>query len=115
VAGFATVLLFVILIDRSRKTTGGRYAAASFRVDLTYTVFYLFGIYTLFVGLPLFRLLTRVFDSFFHGRALPLGALPVPLQIAIGIISVDLFSYAWRRSVHATPFLSSSHSVHHRQ
>ena len=58
-AAFSTVLLFVFLIDRSRKE---RYGAKSFRVDLTYAFFYLCGVYTLLVGLPLFRALTRVFD-----------------------------------------------------
>ncbi len=110
--GFATVLLFVIAIDRSRK---GKYAAKPFRVDLTYAFFYLFGVYTLLVGLPVFRLLTRAFDSIFHGHTLPLGSIPMPLQVAIGIVSVDLFSYAWHRSVHANRFLWAFHSVHHSQ
>ena len=115
IAGFATVLLFVILIDRSRRHHVERYAHGSFRVDLTYAFFYLCGIYTLFVGLPVFRLLTRFFDSLFAGRTLPLGGLPMALQIAIGIVSVDLFSYAWHRSVHANRFLWAFHSVHHSQ
>ena len=115
VAGFATILLFVFLIDRSRKQNGERYARGAFRVDLTYAVFYLCGIYTLFVGLPVFRFLTRLFDSAFAGHALPLGNLPAPLQIAIGIVAVDLFSYAWHRSVHANRFLWAFHSVHHSQ
>ena len=112
VAGFASVLLFVILIDRSRRE---RYGARSFRVDLTYTSFYLFGIYTFLVGLPVFRLLTRLFDALFHGHTLPLANAPMAVQVAIGIISVDLFSYAWHRSVHANRILWAFHSVHHSQ
>jgi sterol desaturase/sphingolipid hydroxylase (fatty acid hydroxylase superfamily) len=111
-AGFISVLIFVIWIDRSRKQ---RYTAKSFRVDITYAFFYLCGVYTLLVGLPLFRALTRVFDSLFHSRTLPLGNAPMAVQIAIGIISVDLFSYAWHRSVHSSRILWAFHSVHHSQ
>ncbi len=111
-AGFSTVLLFVFLIDRSRKE---RYGAKSFRVDLTYAFFYLCGVYTLLVGLPLFRALTRLFDSLFHASTLPLTSTPMAVQITIGIVSVDLFSYAWHRSVHANRILWAFHSVHHSQ
>jgi sterol desaturase/sphingolipid hydroxylase (fatty acid hydroxylase superfamily) len=115
IAGFATILLFAVLIDRSRKQHVDRYARASFRVDLTYAFFYLCGVYTLFVGLPVFRLLTRLFDSAFAGHALPLSNLPMAFQIVIGIVAVDLFSYAWHRSVHANRILWAFHSVHHSQ
>lgn len=115
VGGFLTILLFVVILDRVRKQNGERYRAAAFRVDLTYAVFYLLGVYTLFVGLPLFRLLTRAFDAMFRGRVLPLAQLPEAAQIAIGIVAVDLFSYAWHRSVHANRFLWAFHSVHHSQ
>ncbi len=111
-AGFVSVLFFVIWIDHSRKQ---RYAVKSFRVDLTYAFFYLCGVYTLLVGLPMFRALTRIFDTLFHGRTLSLGNAPMALQIAIGIISVDLFSYAWHRSVHSNRILWAFHSVHHSQ
>jgi sterol desaturase/sphingolipid hydroxylase (fatty acid hydroxylase superfamily) len=113
-AGFFTILLFVVLIDRARQERA-RYARTSFRVDLTYAAFYLLGVYTLFVGLPLFRLLTRAFDKLFAGHVLPLGGLPVFVQIGIGIVIVDLFSYGWHRSVHANRFLWAFHSVHHSQ
>src|SRR5712692_416360 len=99
--GFFAILLFVILIDRARQERATRYARTSFRVDLTYAAFYLLGVYTLFVGLPLFRVLTRAFDKLFAGYVLTLGGLPGFVQIAIGIVIVDLFSYAWHRSVHA--------------
>src|SRR5262249_39600153 len=112
IAGFISVLLLVILIDRSR---GERYKAKSFRVDLTYTIFYLCGVYTLLDGLPPVRVLTRIVDSLFHGRTLPLGSLPVALQVIIGIAAVDVFSYAWHRSVHANRILWAFHSVHHSQ
>src|SRR5204863_3807385 len=83
--------------------------------DLTYTFFYLCGVYTLLVGLPVFRVLTRGFDLLFHARTLPLGNLPVAAQIVIGIVAVDLFSYAWHRSVHSSRILWAFHSVHHSQ
>jgi sterol desaturase/sphingolipid hydroxylase (fatty acid hydroxylase superfamily) len=114
-AGFLTILLFVILIDRARQERATRYTRTSFRVDLTYAAFYLLGVYTVFVGLPLFRLLTRTFDKLFAGHVLPLSRLPGFVQIGIGIVIVDLFSYAWHRSVHANRFLWAFHSVHHSQ
>jgi sterol desaturase/sphingolipid hydroxylase (fatty acid hydroxylase superfamily) len=115
VAGFTSVLLFAILLDRVRKQDTSRYARRAFRVDLTYAFFYLFGVYTVLVGLPLFRFLTRIFDSLFHGRALPLGTLPVAVQILIGLVAVDLFSYGWHRTVHTSRFLWPFHSIHHSQ
>jgi sterol desaturase/sphingolipid hydroxylase (fatty acid hydroxylase superfamily) len=115
IVGFVTVLLFAILLDRIRKGDTSRYAQRAFRVDLTYAFFYLCGIYTFFVGLPLFRFLTRTFDSIFHRSVLPLGNLPLALQIVIGLVAVDLFSYGWHRTVHMNRFLWPFHSIHHSQ
>lgn len=115
VAGFLTVLLLVVILDRVRKQPFARYRESAFRVDLTYAVIYLFGVFTLLVGLPLFRLLTRSFEALFGVRTSPVAGLPAAVQVAIGIVAVDLFSYAWHRSVHASRFLWPFHSVHHSQ
>ncbi|HKB78849.1 MAG TPA: sterol desaturase family protein [Thermoanaerobaculia bacterium] len=115
IIGFVSILLAVMAIDAIRRRDMSRYGGRSFRVDLTYAFFYLFGIYTIFVGVPLFRFLTRLFDSLFGAHVLPLAGLPSGVQIALGLVTVDLFSYEWHRSVHANPILWAFHSVHHSQ
>ena len=114
-AGFFSVLLFAIGADYVARRNVSRYRNSSFRVDLIYCLFYLTGIYTFFVGLPLFRALTRLSASIHGLQRLKLDSFPVVVQIVIGLVVVDLFSYLWHRTVHTNRFLWAFHSIHHSQ
>ena len=115
VAGFLSVLLFAIVIDGFTRRDGGRYRSAAFRVDIIYALFYLGGVYTFLVGLPYFKALMRIMASLKIQQPHLLATLPVAVQIVIGLVVVDLFSYLWHRTVHTNRFLWAFHSVHHSQ
>jgi sterol desaturase/sphingolipid hydroxylase (fatty acid hydroxylase superfamily) len=114
VAGFLSVLLFALVVDGLTHRERARYRTRAFRVDIAYSLFYLSGIYTFFVGLPVFKLLTRIATSIAAPPQSP-ARLPVAAQIVIGLVIVDFFSYLWHRTVHTNRFLWAFHSVHHSQ
>lgn len=113
---FVAVLAFCFILEAIKRHSIRRYGARGFRTDLLYSLVYLSGAYSLFVGLPVYRFLTTHLS-----RSAPflqthlLAGLPAPLQFAAGLAVADLTYYLWHRSVHAVPFLWAFHSIHHSQ
>jgi sterol desaturase/sphingolipid hydroxylase (fatty acid hydroxylase superfamily) len=104
------------VLEAVKRRSLRRYNATSFRTDLLYAFVYLSGAYSLFVGLPVYRFLTRQLSQwvpFLQTHALT--GLPAPVQFIAGLVAADLTYYLWHRSVHAMPFLWAFHSIHHSQ
>jgi sterol desaturase/sphingolipid hydroxylase (fatty acid hydroxylase superfamily) len=115
-AAFAIVLIFSLVVEYRRTRSVARFGAKSFRTDLVYSLVYLSGAYSLFVGLPIYRFLTKTLSHavpFLQTHALV--GLPAPLQFLIALVAADFTYYFWHRSVHATPILWAFHSIHHSQ
>ncbi|MDQ6801194.1 MAG: sterol desaturase family protein [Acidobacteriota bacterium] len=113
---FAAVLAFCLILEAVKRRSLRRYRATSFRTDLFYSLVYLSGAYSLFVGLPVYKFLTRLLTEwvpFLQTRILV--GVPAPVQFLVGLAAADLTYYLWHRSVHATPFLWAFHSIHHSQ
>jgi sterol desaturase/sphingolipid hydroxylase (fatty acid hydroxylase superfamily) len=113
---FVAVLAFCLILEAIKRRSLRRYSAMSFRTDLLYSLVYLSGAYSLFVGLPIYRFLTHHLSEWvpFLQTHLLTG-LPAPVQFVAGLAVADLTYYLWHRSVHATPFLFAFHSIHHSQ
>ena len=115
-ATFLGLLAFCLALEWRKQRSIRRYASRAFRTDVLYSLVYLSGAYSLFVGLPVYRFLTRQLSHwvpFLQTHALT--HFPAPLQFVCGLAIADLTYYLWHRSVHAVPFLWAFHSIHHSQ
>src|SRR6266496_4220135 len=106
VATFVAVLVFCLVLEWVKRRSVRRYGAKGFRTDLLYSLVYLSGAYSLFVGLPVYRFLTTHLSHWvpFLQTHLLTG-LPAPVQFIAAMAAADFTYYLWHRSVHATPFL----------
>ena len=115
-ATFVVVLAFCLALEWRKQRSIRRYASRAFRTDVIYSLVYLSGAYSLFVGLPVYRFLTSHLSRwvpFLQTHAL--AHVPAALQFICGLAIADLTYYLWHRTVHAVPFLWAFHSVHHSQ
>jgi len=113
---FGGVLLFCLALEWRKERSLRRYGSKTFRTDLIYSLVYLSGAYSLFVGLPLYRFLTASVTRwvpFLQTHAM--SHVPVGLQFILGLAAADLTYYLWHRTVHAVPLLWAFHSIHHSQ
>lgn len=116
IASFVGVLTLCIIAEYARTRSVARYRSRGLRTDLLYSAVYLSGAYSMFVGLPMYRMLTSAiarYAPFLQTHAL--DGLPAPVQFMIALVIPDLTYYLWHRTVHATPFLWAFHSIHHSQ
>jgi sterol desaturase/sphingolipid hydroxylase (fatty acid hydroxylase superfamily) len=113
---FVAVLVFCLALEWHKQRSVRRYASRAFRTDLIYSMVYLSGIYSLLIGLPIYRYLTSHLSRWVpFAQTHALAHVPAVLQFAIGLVIADFTYYMWHRTVHAVPFLWAFHSVHHSQ
>ncbi|HKB78848.1 MAG TPA: sterol desaturase family protein, partial [Thermoanaerobaculia bacterium] len=113
---FVAVLLFCLALEGVKRHSVRRYGSKGFRTDVLYSLVYLSGAYSIFVGLPVYRFLMTHLSHWvpFLQTHILIG-LPAPVQFLAGLAAADFTYYLWHRSVHATPFLWAFHSIHHSQ
>lgn len=115
-ATFVAVLVFCLILEGVKRHSVKRYGSKAVRTDLIYSFVYLSGIYSLFVGLPVYRfLLTHLSRRVPFLQTHALANVPAPVQFLCGLAVADLTYYLWHRTVHAVPLLWAFHSIHHSQ
>ena len=113
---FVGVLAFCLVLEWRKERSLRRYGSRGFRTDLLYSFVYLSGIYSLLVGLPVYRFLTTRLTHWVPAlQTHALTHVPAPVQFIVGLAIADVTYYFWHRTVHAVPFLWAFHSVHHSQ
>src|SRR5207248_10380287 len=93
---FVAVLAFCLVLEWRKERSLRRYGTRGFRTDLLYAFVYLSGIYSLLVGLPVYRFLTTRLTQWVPSlQTHALTHVPAPLQFILGLAIADLTYYFW--------------------
>jgi sterol desaturase/sphingolipid hydroxylase (fatty acid hydroxylase superfamily) len=84
--------------------------------DAAYTIFYVGGLYSLFIGMPSYWLLSKAVSRYAPWlRVNAMSSLNPVVQFVIFWMVLDLVAYLVHRFAHANRFMWEFHKVHHSQ